>query len=359
MLVSILAIILISLVIAYHFCSIKERRHHPLVAIYPSAVPEHDSVNNTEQFLSDLDLVKSLCFEGVRLHQKDYEDYGYGRVADDLNDRDLKFVMVLQSWNNSQFPENETYVNQLIAYFKNVADQLKNKCNLLWYAMDYPFDWFRKDDYVNIIYSQEYRSALQSLITNVHSIDRHHPIYLISGMIENVTYPVLFKPPTDFLYVEGYGIMPYSPVWMKDRVDKQRISDWISVYKETGKEVYIAEWGVQTIENSPNRTYNYGLASNETMKVKMIQEFVDYIYDWDIYWDYFGLHDFPIENSDWGIVYYNNTLKPSGQVMKEVLAKGNNQTNIIVCVASINSPFISITLLKRKEAGLFKLRLSF
>ena len=51
----------------------------------------------------------------------------------------------------------------------------------------------------------------------------------------------------------------------------------------------------------------------------MIQEFLDYIDDLDIYWIYFGLHDFPKENSDWGIAYNNNTLKPSGETIKEFL----------------------------------------
>ena len=137
----IIAVISISLLHFHRFEVVRVRYRHPLVAIYPTAVNWHDPVNNREQFLSGLDLVKSLGFEGVRLHQEDYENYGYDRVADDLNDRDLKFVMVLHSWDNSQFPQNETYVDQLIEYFTKIAEQLKNKCNLLWYALDYPYDW--------------------------------------------------------------------------------------------------------------------------------------------------------------------------------------------------------------------------
>ena len=312
----ILAVVVIFAVIStvlFYFCRVRVRRHHPLVAIYPTTVNGHDPVHNTTQFLSDLDLVKRIGFEGVRLHQKDYEKYGYGRVADDLNDRDLKFVMVLHSWDNSQFPQNESYVNQLIAYFQKIAEKLKNKCNLLWYALDYPYDWKRPSTQLD---DPNYSFQLQRIINATWETDWHHPIYLVSGMIEATNR----TPPTDFYHVDGFGVMPYSREGLVDKIDVERIH-WVYRYKATGKKVYIAEWGVQTIEKSPYREFNYGLATNEAMKVKMIQDFVDYIYDWDIYWVYFGLHDFPPENSDWGILYNNNTLKPGGEAMKEVLRR--------------------------------------
>lgn len=309
--VVIISVISISLFYLYRFRPVRVKHHHPLIAIYPTHVNGHDPVNNTEQFLLDLDLVKSLGFEGVRLHQKDYEEYGYGRVADDLNDRDLKFVMVLHSWDDSQFPQNENYVNQTIAYFTNIAEQLKNKCNLLWYALDYPYDWKRPSTQLD---DPNYSFQLQRIINAIWNTDWHHSTYLVSGMIEATNR----TPLTDFDHVDGFGIMPYSREGLVDKIDVERIQ-WIDKYKATRKKVYIAEWGVQTIENSPNRTYDYGLATNESMKVKMIREFIDYICDWDIYWDYFGSHDFPPENSDWGIVYNNNILKPSGEAMREVL----------------------------------------
>jgi hypothetical protein len=317
-LVSVLVLLLISIAIFYYIFPNGGKKHHPLIAIYPTAVPGHHPFYDTGQFLLDLDLVKSLGFEGVRLHQADYEEYGYGRVADDLNDRDLEFVMVLHSWNNSRFPENETYVDVLIAYFQNIAEQLQNKSNLLWYALDYPYDWNRPYTQLG---NPAYHSQLQRTIDAVHETDPYHQIYLISGMID-----VVATPPMDFDHVDGFGIMPYSREDLIDEIDIERIH-WIDKYRATDKELYIAEWGVQTLQNSPNRTYNYGLASNESTKVKMIQEFVDYIREMvdynncDIYWDYFGLHDFPMENSDWGIAYFNNTLKLSGEAMKEALAK--------------------------------------
>ena len=306
--VSVLVILLVPVAFFYYFLSPKEEgQHHPLIAIYPTAVLGHHPVHDTEQFLSDLVLVKDLGFEGVRLHPKDYEDYGYGRVADDLNDLDLKFVMVVQCWD---FVDDALF-NQTIAYFRNVAQELRNKPNLLWYALDYPYDWERPHTQME---DPNYNIQLQRMIDAIHETDPNHKIFLISGMIDTVA-----TPPMDFAHVDGFGIMPYSRKGWVDELDTERIH-WIDTYRANGKEVYIAEWGVQTIENSPNRTYHYGLASNESMKVGMIQEFLDYISDWDIYWNYFGLHDFPNENSDWGIAYNSNTLKPSGETIKELLA---------------------------------------
>jgi hypothetical protein len=125
--------------------------------------------------------------------------------------------------------------------------------------------------------------------------------------------------PKDFDHVDGFGIMPYSKDGTVDNVDTDRIQSWLDEYGSTCKPVYIAEWGVQTIQSSPDRAYNYGLATNETMKIKMIEQFVNYIRPMNIYWDYFGLYDFPNERSDWGIAYNNGTLKPSGEAIKHLL----------------------------------------
>ena len=296
----------------YFFWGQPVPRLHALVALYPTAVPGHDPVEYTEQFLADLDLVKSLGFEGVRLHQADYERYGYGRVADDLDSRGLKFVMVLHSWDNSQFP-NGAYVSQLISYFKSITEQLRDKSNMLWYALDYPYDWNRNNSQLQDPY---YHTQLQRIIDGVNETDPNHKIYLISGMIEDT----LASPPLDFDDVDGFGIMPYSKDGTVDNVDAGRIQSWLDKYSNTGKPVYIAEWGVQTIQSSPERTCNYGLATNETMKTRMIEQFVNHIRPLSVYWDYFGLYDFPNENSDWGIVYNDNTLKPSGEAIRNLLA---------------------------------------
>ena len=223
----------------------------------------------------------SLGFEGVRLHQADYERYGYGRVADDLNSRGLKFVMVLHSWNDSRFPDG-AYVDQLISYFQNITEQLKDKPNLLWYALDYPYEWSRNSSQLQ---DPNYQTRLQRTIDAVHETDPNHKIYLVSGMIEDT----LTSPPMGFDDVDGFGIMPYSENGTVDELNTSRIQSWLDGFKDTGKPVYIAEWGVQTIQGSPNRTYSYGLATNETMKVKMIQQFINYIHPKNIYWDYFGL----------------------------------------------------------------------
>jgi hypothetical protein len=34
---------------------------------------------------------------------------------------------------------------------------------------------------------------------------------------------------------------------------------------------------------------------------------------------YFAIQDFGPENADWGLAYYNQTLKPSGEALKKLL----------------------------------------
>jgi len=300
--VCILAILLVSIAL------VPRRRNHALIAYYPSSVPGHDPDDNNEQFLADLDLIKELGFDGARLHPKDYDYYGHGKIADDLEDRGLKFVMVVEF----DVTDNQTLVNEYITYYRHVAQQLVDKTNLLWYAVQYPYDWNKTSDQMD---DPKWRNQTQTMINEIHETDPNHRIFLVSNSIEAEADPL-----KDFENVDGFGIMPYTRTleeWV-DKLDIDRIN-WIDRYEDTGKPVYIAEWGVQTIEGSPNRIEDYGLASNEVTKVRLIREFLDCIYDWDIYWTYFGLHDLPPEHSDWGIAYSNNSLKPSGEAIKELL----------------------------------------
>lgn len=299
-------LIIVSVFLCYILLTKKDTSFHSLISIYPTAVTGHDPEKNNEQFLADLALVKELGFEGVRLHFADYTDYGYERVADDLNNFGLKFTIAIEY----NITESNVTFNEILDYFRNVPKQLVNKPNLLWYAIEYTYDW--QKPYIQIE-EQKFRNQTQTMINMVHDTDPNHKIFLISDSIEAVV-----TPPTDFDNVDGFGIMPYSKQGLIDQLDIERMK-WIGRYFVIGKEVYIAEWGVQTLENSPNAKYQYGLASNESMKVKMIQEFCDYFDDLDIYLTYFGLHDYDFENSDWGIVYNDNSLKPSGEIFKKIL----------------------------------------
>jgi hypothetical protein len=124
--VSILVILLASAAFFHFFLSLK-RQNYSLIAIYSSAEPGYDPVNDNEQFLSDLVLVKELGFEGVRLHPADYDSYTCGKVADDLENLGLKFVMVIEF----NVTNDQTQFDQNVTYFRNVAQQLVNKPNLL------------------------------------------------------------------------------------------------------------------------------------------------------------------------------------------------------------------------------------
>ena len=96
----------------------------------------------------------------------------------------------------------------------------------------------------------------------------------------------------------------------------------MNFFKKRGNKVYIDEWGIQTEAGfgEYKGTVKHGLASSEESKTKMIESFVDYIFDWEIIWCYFGLHDH--WESDWGIVNLDDSLKRGGEAMKVALHTG-------------------------------------
>ena len=164
----------------------KKGENYPLIAIYPSLVPGHYPDNNTEQFLADLSWVKELGFIGVRVHPKDYDDYGYGRVANDLENLGLKFVMVIEF----NITNDQGLFDREITYFSNVAREIVHKTNLLWYAIKYPYDWYQNEVQMD---QPIYNFQLQSMINEIDKIDPDHKIFLVSGRIDTIA-----TPPTDF-----------------------------------------------------------------------------------------------------------------------------------------------------------------
>jgi hypothetical protein len=73
--VTVLVILLASTAFFHFFLSPEKKgQNHSLIAIYPSVVPRHDPVNDTEQFISDLTLGKEIGFEGDCLASSKRQD---------------------------------------------------------------------------------------------------------------------------------------------------------------------------------------------------------------------------------------------------------------------------------------------
>jgi len=186
----------------------------------------------------------------------------------------------------------------------------------MWYGIHYPvFSWENLSKTNETMKLPEYKSELQRIIDTIHFADYTHEIYMLMEFD-----PCYLTPPYDLCHIAGFGVEPYT--WCTSNiVDYEKIDSWLNYFKCEGKRVYIDEWGVQTqgAYLTWPQPIHHGHADNEIMKCKMIEDFVRHIHNWDIVWSYFALHD--TGESDWGLVYANNTLKESGRRTQEVLVK--------------------------------------
>lgn len=280
------------------------------VVYYPYETVGHNPKTNWNQFLADVALIKSIGFQGVKLH--DVWNFWNDSLIDDALEvfraNNLSVILQLYFYEAQEFPQNDTQINAFIAYVADLAGKIKDK-PFKWYALHYPFYYPQKESYVaNNITHPKYKTALQWIINNITSVDGNHPIYMVSESLEIYNASL----PYDLEGVAGYGIQPYSRA-LND-IQGNYVSNLYALYKSLGKDVYIDEWGVQT-----NPLVTHGLASSETAKADMIKNMFNWIKDWDTTICYFGLHDLARENADWGLVTYTNQLKKSGEMVKKLL----------------------------------------
>jgi len=221
-------------VVWFYFLAPRPRviKHFPLVATYQFEVKGHAPHEDYDQFLRDLDLIVELGFRGVKLWNIEgyYDTLILDKVARDLKERGLVFVVPFQFWERNQFPYNTTKVDEFADYVEDVAKKLRDKENLLWYALHYPFNWTIKEDFLARLKTDEYKQQLQRIIDAINSADGIHPVYMV------LEFPPDFYPPYDLTGVEGFGVQPYSLV--KDDIDKSRINEHLNFYKKRGNKVY-------------------------------------------------------------------------------------------------------------------------
>ena len=283
---------------------------------YVPGLEDHNPKEHWNQFLANLDLIKDLGFQGVKLHNVWYfwNDGILENATRAMHARNLSFIIQLQYFGSEQFPQNTTHTNAKLDAMKKIAEQLRDEDGFLWYALLYPFpaSLTEKESYLkNNMKDPMYKSEFQRIVNEIRSVDNNHPIYLVSDAIEYWAdfYNVSEAPPTDFENITGYGYMPYSRT--EDNIQwNEIVLKYYNLYKSkcsAGQNVYIDEWGVQTA--NPNS----GKASSETMKCQMIEDFTNKLWNWDIVWCYYALHN--RTDADWGLVYNNNTLQESGKYM--------------------------------------------
>lgn len=221
-------------------------------------------------------------------------------------------------WKPEGFPDNSTKCEAWIDWIHNVTLITKNYANVEFYLLYMPFRW-NGDYQANFYNSTGYRYWMQNAVNTIKEIDAR-PVLLTSDGIELEDSELSYYIPYDLDGIDGYGFTYYSRTY--DNFYASRFEEYFNFYQSKMKQynhqyLFLAEWGWQTNPESSNL---YGSCSSENRKCTLINQTLNEIYDLGIKnFAYFCLQDFPSENAEWGLAYYDFTLKPSGETMKQRL----------------------------------------
>lgn len=155
--------------------------------------------------------------------------------------------------------------------------------------------------------SAEYKNALIDIVNYVKSFGLKVSMDT-EGNPNDFQVPLI--PNTDL-----YGIMPFSREW--DYMNTTYIESWASYFKPTGKQVYMSEYGFRTWRPNASGQWDFGMASNETVKAKLVTEFVNYCRKNFEVFTYVLLFD---ADGGWGLAEDDTRiLRESGIAMLEAL----------------------------------------
>jgi len=315
----------------------RQKRYTPYIVTYDYSWNNMTPLNKT-RFMQNIQQAKDLGFKGIKLCNIEcYYAEGYLLEAvRNISKLGLKVIIPFKWFdatynfpypavayqNIEDFPDNQTQFEAFLEYVYNVTQLLRDEGNVVWFDIHYPFNWeyTRKAFWAKKIMTLGYKVALQEIINKIHEgAYWATKVFLSSELIETYTN---YTMPTDFDGIAGFAFQPYSLTKGSAGTSqlKKQYDFWTTKAKEEGTRlgrtlsVYIGEWGFRTTGYG-----DHGYATSEDNKCQIIRQMVDYLYDWDIIWTYFGLLDFPPEAADWGIICNDGTLKPSGVAMKDAL----------------------------------------
>lgn len=272
---------------------------------------------NMTEIISDLTLIKGMGFDGVKIFYEKIVDSG---IVEPLlyytKKIGLKVIFATHAtywgwdvYRTIDFP-NETilsnYKRELGAICGNITAHKYD--NVPFMAVLYPIPFNNSNEEISDekihqkLDSAEFKNALIDIVNYVKSFGLK-----VSMDTEGDPnrFPVPLIPNADL-----YGIMPWSP--NTDYMNTTHIESWASYFKPTGKQVYMSEYGFRT------GLWPSAMASNETVKAKLVTEFVNYCRKNFGVFTYILLFD----NSEggWGLAEKDTrTLRESGIAMLEAL----------------------------------------
>ena len=341
--------LMIMLFIAYipniipHYYNFKSLDNYVVIMAYSQQQCETISKNTTAQEMLKnwTVLAKNMGFKGVGLAE--YECYwldGYLKNYLDLLYNESFDVAVYYMWRDftvnvnfslnaprpidwrfwspQGFPDNITQVNAWLNVLGNFTKATRNYPNVKYYLLYMPFRWYNATGVLQAnLTSPNYKKAIQAAVDRIRSVDSLTPILLASDGIELEIPEAKNYLPYDVKGIQGYAFTYYSRTY--DNFFPNRLKEYVDFYKSIAfkyghDKLFLAEWGWETTAKI------YGQCSSETRKSSLLKETFKTISDCGIKSDaYFCIQDFPSENADWGLAYYNYTLKPSGKVMMNML----------------------------------------
>jgi len=269
---------------------------------------------NMTEIISDLMLIKGMGFDGVKIFYEYIVDSGIVEPLLNYTKKiGLKVIFATHAtyWNHTyctiDFP-NETiisnYKRELGAICRNITSH--NYDHVPFIAILYPIPFDQSEKVINQkLTSPEYKNALIDIVDYVKSFGLKVSMDT-EGNPED--FPVPYIPNADL-----YGIMPFSPQW--NYMNTTYIELWAAYFKSTGKQVYMSEYGFRTWR--PDNEWDFAMVSNETIKAKLVREFVEYCRKNFEVFVYVLLFD---ANGGWGLAE-NDTriLRESGIAMLEAL----------------------------------------
>jgi hypothetical protein len=297
-------------------------------------------------------LAKQMGFHGIAIHNVElfYLDHYLATYLDLLRAQSLDTAIYIsfrdftytfsfspdntsipsQFWNVSGFPNNNTQVQLYLNMIDNITQITKSYNDIIkFYLVYYPWDWANLDaSTANLVNSSAlYNECFQEAISNVAKNAGDVPVMPISDMIETVPEAVDYIP-YNLTGISGYAFDFYSHTNNTLNQNGDDSLEWyvnfwndtVKTYLNGNGTLFFAEWGWNTRGNARD-----GICTDEESKAELIEEELK-----DICLEqptdrgcmpftYCFLHDFPPENADWGLAYWNCTLKPSGEMMQRLL----------------------------------------
>lgn len=268
------------------------------------------------EIISDLMLIRGMGFDGVKIFYEKIVDRG---IVEPLlyytKKIGLKVIFATHAtywgwdvYRTIDFP-NETilsnYKRELGAICGNITSHKYDHVPFI--AVLYPIPFNNSNEKISDeeirqkLDSAGYENALIDIVDYVKSFGLKVSMDTEGNPND---FPVPLIQNTDL-----YGIMPFSP--NRDYMNTTYIESWASYFKPTGKQVYMSEYGFRTGQ------WGFGMASNETVKAKLVREFVNYCRKGFEVFTYVLLFD---ADGGWGLAEKDTRiLRESGIAMLEAL----------------------------------------